>query len=175
MTVLIGLVMWFGMAAVPQAADGCMGVSGQLDLPAQVKTRGKPKRIRWEDVNSMMPKLREAVKGTPCRLTFGQVFAPKREDVFFPILDSILRTAPEEELVGVAVFYLDGDQAGVFSNRVIFEKTSYKQYYFQYKAKDGELRATNRNLLDYAENKPIFLMRWQDIKDKVAVTGEQQE
>lgn len=175
MNLLVGLVMWLGMAAAPQAADGCAGISEELGLPVQVKTRGKPKRVRWEQANQMMPRLREAVKGKPCRLTFGQVFAPKQEDVFFPILDSILRTAPEEELVGVPVFFLDGDQAGHFSNRVIFEKTSYTQYYFQYKAGDGELRATNRNLLDYAENKPIYLMRWQDIKDKVAVTGEQQE
>lgn len=175
MTFALGLALGLAATGLAAPADGCADVVAQLQLPARVKTKGKPKRIRWNHANDLIHKVHDAVQGRPCTLTFEQVFDPKREDVFFPLLDSLLRVGPEDELVGVPVYYLDGEEAGRFSNRVIFEKSSYSQYYFQYTGKDGDLRTSTRNLLDFATGVPTFLLRWQDIKDKAVIseTGQQ--
>ena len=175
MSLIFGLMLGLAMAGSPLPADGCGDAVAQFQLPARVKTKGKPKRIRWEQANQLIHKVGQAVKGRPCSLTFEQVFAPKRQDVFFPLLDSVLRVGPEDELEGVPIYYLDGEQAGRFSNRVVFEKSRYTQYYFQYTGKDGDLRTSTRNLLDYATGVPTFLMRWEDIKGKAVVSGSQQK
>lgn len=158
--------------AVPSlaAADDCGGLVANLGLPVKAKTTGKPKHIRWGLVNKVVHEVREAAQGRGCRLTFGQVFAPKKGDVYFPLLDSVLRTAPEEELVGVSVHYAeDGERVGAYSNRVVFEKTAYTQYYFQFTGPEGDLRAANRNLIDIASNRPLYVVPWSEIKDKALV------
>lgn len=175
MTFILGLALGLAAGGWTAPADSCSDVVAQLQLPARVKTKGKPKRVRWDQANQLLHKLNQAVAGRSCHLTFEEVFAPQREDVFFPLLDSVLRIGPEDELVGVPVYYLDGDEAGRFSNRVIFEKSNYNQYYFQYTGKDGDLRTSTRNLLDFATGLPTFLIRWQDIKGKAVIAATGQE
>lgn len=165
---LIGAAV-LAMTASVWGAEDCDSVVEALKLPIKLKTRGKPKRARWEILNKTMPRLREDTQGLSCRLTFGQVFRTDREDIFVPVLDSMIRTAPEESLTGLAVYYLDGTLAGRFANPVVFEKTNYTQYYFQFVDTRGELQSANRDLLDFATGVPIFLFKWDELKDKVLV------
>ena len=148
-------------------ADECTRAVAEVKLPSKLKTRGKPKRARWEPVNTMMPKLRARVGDSGCELKLADVFAPKKEDIFFPLLGSVIQTVSDEQLNGLEVFYLDGSPAGHYSNRVIYETASYNQYYFQFTDRNGKLQTANRNLLDFATGKPLFLVRWTGIRDKV--------
>lgn len=151
----------------PGIADDCSRVISELKLPSKLKTRGKPKRARWEHVNTMMPELRERVDSSACRLKLSDVFAPKNDEIYFPLLGSVIQTMSDTELKGLEIFYLDGSPAGHYSNRVVFEKSNYNQYYFQFTDRRGTLQTSNRNLLDFGTGKPLFLVRWTSIKDKV--------
>ncbi|HSR54467.1 MAG TPA: hypothetical protein VLV83_26885 [Acidobacteriota bacterium] len=160
-------------APLAWGADDCQSVITNLDLPVKAKTTGKPKHVRWGLVNKVVHQVREATENRACHLTFGQVFAPKKDDVYFPLLDSVIRTAPEEELAGVSIHYVeDGEKAGAYSNRVIFEKSAYTQYYFQFTGPEGDLRAANRNLIDIASNRPIYMVPWSEIKNKALVSQD---
>ncbi len=171
---LIGLAaLW--IATGWASADNCSDLTARLQFPVKTKTKGKPKHLRWGDVNKVMPVLRETLGGSPCQLLFRDVFAPKKEDVYFPLLDSVIRTVPEASLVDVQVFYLDGEETGTYSNRVVFQKSTYDQFYFQFTDKDGELQSSNRNLIDYMKDRPVYLIRWKDVKDKVLIAGEDHE
>jgi hypothetical protein len=153
----------------------CQTVIADLKLPITLKMRGKPKTARWEQVEKVMTELRDGLEGQSCELSFGQVFASKsKKEIYFPLISNLLRTVPEESLVGVAVFSQDGYPMGHFENRVTYEKKgeyTYKHYYFQFRDKSGELHSSgNRLLIDIATGKPFFIMKWADLKDRIAVS-----
>lgn len=160
------LLLLFTSPAVE--AEACQQVARQLELPVKVKTRGKPKRVRWEKVDEVLTKLREATEGQACHFSFGQVFRVDPETVFFPLTNNLLRTVSEEALQGVQVFATDGAPLGEFAGRVVYERSgglyaqrSYALHYFQFKDLGGNLQSSgNRLLLD------DFLVKWQDLKDR---------
>lgn len=165
------LAMWALFLPVGAFADDCEALSSQLRLPAKVKTKGKPKRVRWGKVNKIMNELSKATESQSCSLTFADVFAPKKSDVYFPILGSVIKTVPEESLKGLSVYYLDGSKAGSYSNRVIFEKTGYNQYYFQFETDSGRLETSGKDLIEYTADKPVFLLKWEELRDRLAISA----
>lgn len=176
MKLLLGLALVCGLSGTSAIAQECGSIVESLKLPVKVKTKGKPKRMRWDQVNRLLPELRKAVQGRSCRLTFAQVFTPKKErpELYFPLLGSVLQTAPEKELEGLPVFYLDGYEAGTFSNRVIFQRNGRNDYYFQFKSKSGRLEASRRYLLDIGENAPVYLVRWRDISNRALIVPSEE-
>mgnify|MGYP001817836998 CR=1 FL=1 len=55
--------------------DSCEELAADLKLPKKMKTRGKPKVAKWEDVDKMLSELSERIAGTDCRLTLERSFA----------------------------------------------------------------------------------------------------
>jgi len=158
--------------------DSCEEVVADLKLPKKMKTRGKPKVAKWEDVDEMLSKLSEGFNGTDCQLTFGEIFRHKDEEVYFPLTNSAVRIAPEEAFIGLMVFSKEGFELGSYVGRVKYERSgglyarkSYQLYYFQYKDSAGKMQSVgNRLLLD------DFVVKWPDLVDRVAVkSGEVKE
>lgn len=157
-------------------AEECSAFGADFKIPVKLKTRGKPKVARWEKVDEVMNGLGEKVTSSECSFTFEELFRYKKEDeLYFPLTNTVLRVVPEESLPGTRVFNKDGEQLGVYANRFSYErsgglqlKKSYSVYFFQYKNAAEKLQAVRRTglLLD------DFVVKWSDIKDKVAVSGK---
>ena len=150
----------------PLVADDCRELSESMRMPVKLKRRGKPSRARrW------VTGLREKAGGRVCALTFEQVFRTKREELLVPLTNNLLKTVPEQALQGLAVMDQKGEPLGKYVGRVTYEKTgglvgrkSYVLYYFQFRDSEGQMQSTgNRLLLDY------FLVRWADLKGRVAI------
>ena len=167
----VSILLSMTLVPSPLAADDCRELSESLKMPVKLKRRGKPSRARWEQIDKVLTGLREESQGRVCALTFGQIFRTKREELLFPLTNNLLKTAPEEALQGLAVMDQKGHPLGEFVGRVTYEKTgglvgrkSYVLYYFQFQDTEGQLQSTgNRLLLD------DFLVRWADLKDRVAI------
>ena len=75
--VLLWLIGFFGAAAGevysmtwPEQDAKCLEVTRNRKLPMKLKTRGKPKRARWEQVDKVLTDLREDLKQTACQFRF---------------------------------------------------------------------------------------------------------
>jgi hypothetical protein len=156
-------------------ADDCAAIVADSKLPVKLKTRGKPKVGKWEKVDEVLNSMGQKVKASECKFTFGELFRYKKEDeLYFPLTNTVLRVVPEAAFRGVSVYSKDGELLGVYANRALYErsgglqlKKSYKSYYFQYEDRSNKLQSVgHRLLLD------DFVVRWLEIKDKVAVSGE---
>ncbi len=159
-------------------ADSCAELVADLKLPKKMKTRGKPKIAKWEDVDKMLSELSKRFDGTDCKLTFGEIFRHKDENVYFPLTNTAIRIAPEEAFTGLVVFAKEGFELGPYVGRVRYERSgglyarkSYQLYYFQYRDSDQKNQSVgNRLLLDE------FVVKWPDLLDRVAVeSGEDSE
>lgn len=173
----IAVLLLFGALPAGVKADECAQVRAALKLPVELKLEGKPRQARWGQVEKVLTRLREAVGDRPCRLTFEQVFSPRRrEDVFFPLIYNLLRTAPEESLVGTSVYAASGRRLGTFSNRVTFTKQgerSYTHYYFQFKDREGKLQSGGSSfLIDTGTGKPFFLLSWDELKARTLIADK---
>lgn len=154
------------------AADGCEILAGRLKFPVKLKTRGKPPRARWEQVDAVVTQLRNQLQGKQCEFTFQQVFRSDRTELYFPLTNNLVRTVPEEALKGLKIYGRQGEDLGQYQNRVVYEKSgglyarqAYSLYYFQFLDLEGQLQSTgNRLLLD------DFLVRWEDLKARVLIS-----
>ena len=160
------------------AAGDCGALVNKLDLPVKAKTRGKPKVVKWELVDETMSEI-DKFEGAPagCELTFSQIFRTDRKELYFPLTNSLIRLAPEEAFNGLKFYSKDGVEQGTYLQRVVFEKTgglyarrSYKIYIFQYETPSGRLMKVGSQLL-----LDSFVLKWEDIKDKVAFTTKSSE
>jgi hypothetical protein len=169
----------FGLLAVffvvSAWADKCEAIVAEAKVPVKLKTRGKPKVGKWERIDEVLNELGQKMEAVECELTFGELFRNKKEEeLYFPITNTALRVVPEESFRGVRVYRKGGELLGVYANRSLYErsgglqlKKSYKSYYFQYEDLSKKLQSVgHRLLLD------DFVVRWMDIKDKVAVSGK---
>ena len=155
------------------AAGECDALVNKLDLPVKVKTRGKPKIVRWELVDKTMSEINNFEGSLPeCELTFGQIFRNDRDDLYFPLTNTLIRLAPEGVFKDLRFYSRDGVEQGTYLQRAVFEKTgglyarrSYQIYIFQYTTPSGRLMKVGSQLL--LDN---FGFKWEDIKDKVAFT-----
>ena len=159
------------------ASEDCDQRLAEMHMPIRVKVSGKPKSANWGKVNKILGEhLIDSTRLQGCDVTFGDVFSPAREDAYFPILFNLLRLVPEESLQGAAVFTRDGTLLGSFNNVVIFEKRgarSYSRPYFQYRDPQGDLQAAgNPELIDISSRQPLFLLKWEDIRDKSVLPGQ---
>ncbi len=174
---VVPLVVFLMFGGVVRS-DSCAELVADLKLPKKMKTRGKPKIAKWEDVDKMLSELSERFDGTDCKLTFGEIFRHKDEKVYFPLTNTAIRIAPEEAFTGLVVFAKEGFELGPYVGRVRYERSgglyarkSYQLYYFQYRDSDQKNQSVgNRLLLDE------FVVKWPDLLDRVAVEpGEDSE
>jgi len=172
---MAGTVVWGAQAGYKPEPGSCEEVTFQMKLPKEIGKRKNPTRLKWEDVDKILSRLREELRGRDCQFTFGALFnvkAKKDETVFFPLTNNVLRTVPESTFQGLQVFNLEGEPIGLYEGRVLHEKSgrglvkkSYSLFSFQYKNAEGEFESVGgRLLLDE------YLVKWDDIKDKTAVT-----
>jgi len=154
------------------ASPDCESILPGLKVPAKLKTRGKPKRARWENVDKVITRVREAVGDRDCSLTLEQLFRVRRQEIFFPLTNNLLRTVPEESLQGVSVYSNDGERLGEFSNTVPYHRSGglyavkgYTLHYFQYQDQEGGLHSSGTDLL--LDN---FLLKWTEIKDRIVIS-----
>ena len=166
----------FGGMEAGAAGPDCESILPGLKVPAKLKTRGKPKRGRWENVDKVVTRVREAVEDQECSLTLEQLFRVRRQELFFPLTNNVLRTVPEESLHGVSVYSNDGERLGEFSNIVPYHRSGglyavkgYTLHYFQYKDEEGSLHSSGTDLL--LDN---FLLKWSEIKDRVVISTPRQ-
>lgn len=167
------LLLLLSVVSTTVAARDCEKVLTEMRLPAQLKTRGKPARVHWEQADAVITKLRNGLQGKECEFAFGQIFkAKKKKIVYFPLTNNVVRTTPAEALKGLEVFNQRGQILGQYEGRVTYErgggtyaKNGYTLYYFQMKDQRGELQSTgNRLLLD------DYLVKWEDLKNRVAIS-----
>lgn len=95
-------------------------------------------------------------------VTFGEIFAPTREDCLFPLTNQVLRGVRDSSLSGLAVLDSRGKRAGNFSNTYLYTRQGEFQFslrFFQYTTQEGVLeKAGNDLLLDR------FGVRWGDVR-----------
>ena len=160
---------------VDTRAEDCATIAKELKLPVNLKTRGKPKVGKWEKVDEVLNMVAKSPSASACRFAFRDLFRNKKEEeLYFPLTRSVLKAVPEDVFRGVAVYTKEGDLLGQYENRVRYEKSgglqvldSYDSYYFQFSTPAGKLESVgNQLLLD------SYVVRWTDIKDKVAVSSQ---
>jgi hypothetical protein len=121
-------------------------------FPCKVKTRGKPRMLRWQEVDrclndaaqrvdwpalsAQLTSLREnsgvgeadfraAVEAsfTANALPLDKVFEVKRADALLPLTHSVLKFLPADALLDTAVFDKVGTRAGTFAGTYVYERT----------------------------------------------------
>ncbi|MDA2924081.1 hypothetical protein MYX65_05390 [Acidobacteria bacterium AH-259-L09] len=151
--------------------EPCSAALRELKLPVKLKTRGKPRRARWEQVDKMLTELRKNLQGATCEFKFEEIFKTDKEKLYLPVTNNLVRTVSEAALEGVPIFNQSGERIGEYIGRVTYNRSgglyvtkSYTLYYFQFRDTQGKIQSTgNRLLLD------DYLVRWSDIKNRVAV------
>jgi len=175
--VLSTCIVAFSLLAGTYAQD-CASVRIDLKLPAKIKTRGKPKVAKWEEVDKLLNSLHGRLQGLNCSFRYDEVFRlgkEKDEDrFFFPLTNSVVRLVQEEPLMDSNVYSRKGELLGTFAGKIRFEKSgnlyakkSYTVYYFQYKTPGGRLQSVGSELL-----LDRFLLKWVEIKNKIAISTE---
>ena len=175
---------WMGLilllvanALSPVVAQDCPKVLREMKLPKKLKTRGKPKVLKWEDVDGVLNDVDKKLQDDACSVTFDQLFSSKNEDAYFPLTNSVIRLVPEASLKGLKVFNNEGDELGTFAGKVRYERTgglyarsSYVLYYFQFEDSNGQLQSvggqSSHLLLDR------FTVSWSELKGRVALSTE---
>ena len=166
-------VVWLTGAqdALADEDETCVAASAKLKFPVKLKTRGKPRRVKWEQLDRVLTDLTEWIEDGACRFRFSEVFTTNRPDLYVPVTNSLVRLVPEASLQGLLVFETSGEKLGEYVGQATYErrgnlqfKKSYRLHYFQFKDFSGELQSTGgRLLLD------DYLVRWSDLKGRVAV------
>ncbi len=141
--------------------------------PKKIKTRGKPKVARWEEVDKVLARLEEARAALSDRrsLTFADLFLIEDDGVLFPLTHSVLKHADEAGLNGLQVFTREGEELGRFAGKYVYEKRGgtvgpegYDLTYFQYNDKQGRLQVAAAG--PYGPLLDNFCLRWGDVKLK---------
>ncbi|PYV15671.1 MAG: hypothetical protein DMG07_09275 [Acidobacteria bacterium] len=122
-------------------------------LPCRIKTRGKPKMLRWEEVDRCLntaagrvdwpalarelESIRAAVRVVPAiefnaaveaslsaqAQSFEKVFAVKDDESLLPLTNSVLKFIPQDSLQNLPVFNRVGDEVGTFLGPYSYERT----------------------------------------------------
>ena len=167
-------LLFSGGGVAVLGTDCCQSILVDLKLPAKLKTRGKPSRARWDQVDKVLTSLLEKLEGKGCEFTFDQAFKTTKLELYFPLTNGVLKTVPEGSLKGVPVFNDTGELLGQYENRFSYERTgglyrkkAYRLYCFQFRDSQGRLQSSgNRLLLD------SFLVKWEDIAKMVALSTQ---
>jgi len=159
-------------------ADSCQEVLEAVEAPQRLKTRGKPKRARWEKVDEVLADVSRQLESRECEFTFRQLFDVREKDqVLFPITNSVLRLSPDGVFEGLTIFMPEGDALGDFAGRFRYERSgglqvgkSYSLTIFQYRGADGQLHSSGHDLL-----LDRFLVRWSEIEGRTAFKASDTE
>ncbi|MEE8348957.1 MAG: hypothetical protein V3R94_05270 [Acidobacteriota bacterium] len=176
MTVVIALVLWAAFGGLIPAQDSgsmqsppCQSALQERNLPIRLKTRGSVETARWEQVDEVLAGLDRDLKALDCRFRFNELFETRRQELFFPLTNNVVRTVPESSLAGVAVFNPSEERLGEYVSRVEYTRTgglentdSYTLYYFQYRDSEGEIHTSGSQLL-----LDSYRVRWSDIAESV--------
>lgn len=169
------LLLTVGIGTLLAAQDPCETTVQELKLPRRIKTRGEPKMMRWEDVDKVLNEAAKRLGDQPCKLRFRDLFYVKeKEEVWFPLTNSVVRLVPDESLAGLPVSTREGVELGPYVGKVRYERAgnlyavrSYSLYYFQYRGSDERIHAVGERLL-----LDEFGVPWSQLQDRVAlVTG----
>lgn len=168
----VGLFLTLLFVSLPPVqAEDCQDLLREMELPEELDTRGKPRVAEWEEVDKILNEVVQRLEGRSCRLTFGQIFRTDREELFFPLTNSVVRIVPEDAFNGTTVYTNEGTELGPYVGRVRYERsgnlyaqTSYSLFYFQYRGSDDKLHSVGSQLL-----LDSFVVEWEDIKDLTAV------
>jgi len=125
--------------------------SASAQFPCKIKTGGKPKMIRWQDVEDCLngaeasvdwenllqqvQKLRQdggfsktdmslAIESALAAqaMSYQRVFSVKEMDVLLPLSNTLLKFLPADSLQGLPVFAKSGERIGTFAGAYSFEK-----------------------------------------------------
>ena len=153
-------------------AQDCQSILQEFKLPRKLKTRGKPKVLKWQDVDKTLNDVDRALQGKTCTFTFDQLFTTKNEEAYFPLTNSVVRLVPEESLIDARVFAKEGDELGKYAGRARYERSgglyareSYIVFYFQYEDARGELQSVGTDLLFDS-----FTVPWSELRGLVALS-----
>ena len=175
--IVVSLVSVFGLLPGGRFADmygesACSALSREMKLPVKLKTRGKPRRARWEQIDKVLNQLGERSKRENCRYKFEEVFRTDRKDLYLPVSNSVVRIVPEKALQDLVIYDQSGDRIGEYDSRVTYDrsgglymKKSYTLHYFLYRDGQGEVQSTGHELL--LDN---YLAHWDDISNRIAVS-----
>ena len=127
--------------------------SVRTGMPCRIKTRGKPKMLRWEEVDrclnaaaervdwSGLGRELEGVRAAAGRvsdsdfngqvdaslsahaLSFDKVLEVKEDEALLPLTNSVLKFLPADSLQNLPVFAKAGDQVGTFLGPYAYERT----------------------------------------------------
>ena len=169
--ILLGAFLCSGLGG-----QDCESVARRGKLPAKLKTRRKPSRARWEQVDKVMINLGKILQGYDCEWTFEEMFKTGKKELYFPLTNNLIRQVPEGVLRGLQLFDQEGEKVGEYEGRVSYERAGglyaqeeYKLYFFQFKNSEGELQSTGNRLLT-----DDFLVRWDDLMGRTAVSTKRQ-
>ena len=158
----------------PEQDVRCVEVLNKQKLPVKLKTRGKPKRARWEQVDRVLTDIGEEIKQFSCQLSFDSMFKTKDKELYIPLSNNVVRMVKDEVLRGLSVFYQSGEAVGKYVSRVthersggLYAKNSYTLYSFRFRNADGQVIVVGHDLL-----LDTFVIRWRDIQNRIALSSQ---
>jgi hypothetical protein len=121
--------------------------SALVGLPCKVKTRGKAKMLRWEDVDRCLNEAESRVDWESLRgeierlggsaneaasladasmaaraLAYDKLFVVRSEQAHLPLTNSVLKFLPADSLANLPVVDRDGKQVGTFLGTYSYER-----------------------------------------------------
>jgi len=121
-------------------------------LPCKVKTRGKAKMLKWEDVDKCLHKANERIDWEELArkldliledkrfqrvdvisaiesslsahaVPYEKVFRVKNMEALLPLTNSVLKFLPPESLMGLPVYDKSGERVGTFSGKYAYDRS----------------------------------------------------
>ena len=171
----IGLCVLLAALASPVVlAQDCGSLLQDMKLPEKVGTQGKPRMIKWEEVDKVLNDVAKKLQGKACSFTFGQLFRTKHEDALFPLTNSVMRIVPENTFEGMMVRTRSGDELGEFGGRYRFDRSGggyalshYSLVSFQYRDAEGGFHTVGTDLL-----MDQYGVAWEKLQKKIAISTQ---
>ena len=155
-------------------AQDCQGLLLEMKLPKKVGTRGKPRMIKWEEVDKVLNDVEKAVQGKSCSYTFGQLFRTKHGDALFPLTNSVVRIAPEASFQGMMIVTRAGDEVGEYGGTFRYDRAGggyalsrYSLESFQYRDSTGAYHTAGSGLLI-----DQYGVTWEKLQGQVAISTQ---
>jgi hypothetical protein len=169
----IALLLLLSVIVAPAvAAQDCQSLLREMKLPRKVGTQGKPRVIKWQDVDKTLNDVEKALQGKSCTFTFAQLFRTKHEEALFPLTNSVVRIVPEASFQGMMVRTRAGDELGEYGGSFRYDRSGggfalsrYSLVSFQYRDSQGEYHTAGSDLLIDQYGVP-----WEKLQGKVAIS-----
>ncbi len=170
--------VWCVLVAVMMSplalAQECQGVLQELKLPRKLGTNGKPRMLKWHEVDETLNAVAKELQGKTCTYSFAQLFRTKHDDALFPLTNSVVRIVPESTFEGMMVVTREGDELGSFGGRFRYDRSGggfalqhYSLISFQYRDNEGEFHTVGTDLL-----MDQYGVSWEKLRGKVAISTQ---